>query len=265
MTKIYALFNQSGGVAKTTMTMNLGHLIGERHREGKQRYRVLVVDMDPQASLTAFSGLDPYALEASIYNALIDKSAPKILKYLDSYDIIPANLKLSLADMQLSTAVRREDRLKRVLSKVQSDYDVILIDCPPGLSLLSVMSMVAANHLIIPIQTEFKSVQATINLLKTTYEIVQDGNPELIVAGVIPTMYDGRLTQAKQALKSINATFERLKQNKTFKEAVVFDPIPRRTAIADAVANKQPLAVFDPKHPALEPMNSIVDHILGET
>ena len=243
--------------------MNLGHLIGQRLKRNQQRYRVLVVDMDPQASLTAFSGLDPYKLDASIYDALVNKSAPTIHSYRESYHIAPSTLQLSLADMQLSTAVRREDRLKLVLKKVEAHYDFILIDCPPGLSLLSVMSMVAASRLVIPIQTEFKSVQATINLLKTTYEIVQDGNPELKVAGVIPTMYNGQLKQARKALDSINATFEKLKKNKTFKDAVVFQPVPRRTAIADAVANKLPLALYAPGHPALESMNSIVDHMVG--
>ena len=262
MAKIFALFNQSGGVGKTTMTMNIGHLISQRTKSDETPYRVLLVDMDPQASLTAFNQIDPFSIEQTTYTAIVEKAAPKIHETEHGYDIAPTNLNLSLADMQLATAIKREERLKNCLAKIQKNYDFILIDCPPGLSLISIMSLVASSYLIIPIQTEFKSVQATVNLLKTTAEIIQEGNPKLKVAGVIPTLHDERVNQAKRALESIKLTFDQLKKNKTFKDTVVYDPIPRRTDVANAAAERVPLAVYASNHPVLKPMNAIVDHML---
>lgn len=261
MAKVFALFNQSGGVGKTTMTMNLGHLASQRTKDDGSSYRVLLLDMDPQASLTAFHGIDPYTLEETTYTALVNKKTPAVVS-INGYDIAPTNLTLSMADMELMSAIRREDRLKDCLKKLQDDYDLMLIDCPPGLTLVSLMSLMAASYLLIPIQTEFKSVQATVNLLQTTAQIVQEGNPELKVCGVMPTLHNERINQAKRALESIQATFEQLKGNSTFSDTVVYDPIPRRTDVANASAERVPLALYRANHEALKPMNLIVDHIL---
>lgn len=251
----------SGGVAKTTMTMNLGYLLSQREKQDGTKYRVLMVDMDAQASLTAFNGLNPFGLEKSIYNALTEQTVPIVYKIKHGYNIAPANLELSVAELELAPVIRREDRLKNCLTKVHSKYDVILIDCAPGSGLLSIMCMVAADYLMIPIQTEFKSVQATMNLLQRTYKILKEANPKLMVRGVMPTMSDNT-TQCANALVSIQNSFEKLKGNSAFKENKVYDPIPRRTAVANASAARQPLAIFDPKSPVLDPMNAIVDHML---
>lgn len=261
MAKVFALFNQSGGVGKTTMTMNLGHLVSQRTKDDGSPYRVLLLDMDPQASLTAFHGIDPYSLEETTYTALVNKKTPTVISK-HGYDIAPTNLTLSMADMELMSAIRREDRLKDCLKKLQDEYDLMLIDCPPGLTLVSLMSLMAASYLLIPIQTEFKSVQATVNLLQTTAQIVQEGNPDLKVCGVMPTLHNERINQAKRALESIQATFEQLKGNSTFSETVVYDPIPRRTDVANASAERLPLALYQANHEALKPMNLIVDNIL---
>lgn len=252
MSKVISLFNMSGGVGKSTLTMNLGyHLVTDI---GK---RVLMVDMDPQASLTTFMGLAPFELEETIYQSLLEKKHPPVIKNLFGCDLVPANIFLAQAELQLSSELRREYKLANTLAKVENNYDVLLLDCPPSLGLLSVNCLVAANYLLIPIQTEYKSVEATINLLQTTYEIAQEVNPNLQVVGAVPTMYDERTSQAKRALQTIQKVFGSLQSHPSVANAIVFAPIPRRTDFANAVAENLPLAKYAPRHKALEPLKEI--------
>ena len=252
MCQVIALFNMSGGVGKSTLTMNLGH-----HLSADLRKRVLLVDMDPQASLTTFVGLVPFEIEKTVYDSLVSREPLPIISDPDMADIAPANIYLAQAELQLSSELRREYRLADAISKVSANYDAVLIDCPPSLGLLSVNCLVAANYLVIPIQTEYKSVEATINLLQTTYEIAQEVNPGLKVAGTIPTMYDERTSQARRALQTIEEVFTSLKSNPSFSETIIFPAIPRRTDFANAAAEHVPLAKYAPRHPALEPLETI--------
>lgn len=144
--RIVSIFNQAGGVAKTTLTMNLGYHLSQ-HGE-----RVLLVDMDPQASLTTFMGLEPYDLEKTIADSLLKDAPLPIHSALHSMDLIPANITLSGAEFQLASAIAREWKLKRALSTVVDTYSFILIDCPPTLGILSILSLVAATHVLISIQ-----------------------------------------------------------------------------------------------------------------
>ncbi len=253
--QILALFNQSGGVGKTTLTMNLAYHLAQR------KQRVLLVDMDPQASLTTFMGLNPFELQQTVQNSLLNKDPLPIQAGIHDCDIVPANIYLSQAEMQLFHQLRREYRLRDRLKEVESDYDYILLDCPPSLGLLSVMCLVAANYLLIPIQTEYKSVEATINLIQTTYEVVREANPNLRIAGAIPTMYDERTSQGRIALDTIETVFEQLKSHDYFKPTVVFPPIPRRTDFANAAAMHQPLAVFAPRNDANKVLETITNAI----
>lgn len=249
MGKVIALFNMSGGVGKSTLTMNLAHHLQEA---GK---RVLMVDMDPQASLTTFLGINPFEMESTIYHGLITQHLPSVVTDLLGCSLIPANIYLSHAELELAAVLRREYRLEQVISKVSDQYDLILIDCPPSLGLLSINCLVAANYLIIPIQTEYKSGEATINLLQTTYEIAQQINQNLQVIGAVPTMYDERTSQSRRALQTITEVFGQLKGTSTsFKDTIVFPPIPRRTDFANATSEHLPLAIYAPKHPAIEPL-----------
>ncbi len=256
MSQIIALFNMSGGVGKSTLTMNLGfHLAAPKDK------RVLLVDMDPQASLTTFMGLGPFDLKQTIYDSLLKRIPLPVIPNLLGCDLAPANIFLSQGELQLASELRREYRLAETLAKVSHDYDVMLIDCPPSLGLLSVNCLVAAQYLLIPIQTEYKSVEATINLLQTTHEIAQAVNPGLQVAGAIPTMYDERTSQARRALQTITEVFVSLRASKSFAETVIFPPIPRRTDFANATAEHLPLAQYAPRHPALEPLETIAQAI----
>ena len=258
MSQVIALFNMSGGVGKSTLTMNLGYHLAEDF--GK---RVLLVDVDPQASLTTFIGLAPFELEKTIYQSLLQKEPLPILRDLLKCDLVPSNIFLAQAELQLSSELRREYKLADTLAKVSDNYDVILLDCPPSLGLLSVNCLVAATYLLIPIQTEYKSVEATINLLQTTYEIAQEVNPSLLVAGTVPTMYDERTSQAKRALQTIHEVFGGLRENASFRDAVVFPAIPRRTDFANAAAEHLPLAKYAPRHAALKPLHEIANVLKG--
>jgi chromosome partitioning protein len=258
MSHVFALFNMSGGVGKSTLTMNFGYHLAEDL--GK---RVLLVDMDPQASLTTFLGLVPFEIEKTVYDSLVHREPLPLLTAPDVAYVVPSNIYLSQAELQLSSELRREYRLADAISKVSDDYDVILIDCPPSLGLLSVNCLVAAHSLLIPIQTEYKSVEATVNLLQTTYEIAQEVNPGLKVAGTIPTMYDERTSQARRALQTIEEVFSSLRSNPSFRDTVIFPSIPRRTDFANAAAEHLPLAKYSPRHPALEPLEAI-SRVLGQ-
>ena len=258
MSRVIALFNMSGGVGKSTLTVNLGFHLAQNSKK-----KVLLVDMDPQASLTTFLGFNPFDIECTIYKGLLSKELQPLSADSVTCDLIPSNIYLAQAELKLASELKREYRLADALSKVGDYYDVVLIDCPPSLGLLSINCLVAADYLLIPIQTEYKSVEATINLLQTTYEIAQEVNPSLKVLGAIPTMYDERTSQSKRALQTIQEVFQSLQSNLNFKGSVVFGPVPRRTDFANATAAHLPLARYSPKHPALDPINAIAETIEG--
>ncbi|MBD1848353.1 ParA family protein [Cyanobacteria bacterium FACHB-63] len=257
MGSVIALFNMSGGVGKSTLTMNLGYHLSQDHQK-----RVLMVDMDPQASLTTFVGFSPFDMEKTVQQAMLAREPLPILQELGWADLVPANIFLSQAELRLSSELRREYRLADALEKVRHEYDVILLDCPPSLGLLSVNCLVASDYLLIPIQAEYKSVEATINLLQVTYETAQQVNPKLRVVGAVPTMYDERTKQSQRALEAISEMFESIRGNKFFEKTTVFQPIPRRTHFANATAEHQVLAQFAPKLvDAIRPLQEITQRL----
>lgn len=241
--KIIALFNQSGGVGKTSLTMNLGYLLAQR------KHPVLLVDMDPQASLTTFMGLDAYDLPKTVYDAIVQDEDLPIQHSIHGMDLAPANIHLSAAEMKLVLAEFREIRLKDALEPIQDQYDFILIDCPPSLAILSYISLVAATHVLVPIQTHYKSLVGCNLLLDTVARVRQRANRQLKVAGFIPTMHEGQTVQAKTSLNSIETQLTNV--------APVFPPIPRSIAFADAAQMHEPLAMFAPKHPAIDILTQI--------
>lgn len=237
MTKVISLFNQSGGVAKSTLTLNLGYHLAQ------QKHRVLLVDLDPQASLTTFMGLDPVELTTTVYEAIVGEEPLPIHGPIQGMDIAPANINLSAAELELVSALMREMRLKEALAPVLDNYDFILIDCPPSLGILSLISLVASTHVLVPIQTQFKSFQGTDLLLNTVARLRSKVNRNLVIAGFVPTLYDGRTAQESRTLKAIQEQLSPL--------ATVYSPIPRSIAFADASEKRLPLAKSSPKHPAV--------------
>jgi chromosome partitioning protein len=243
MTKILALFNQAGGVAKSTTALNLGYHLSQRS------HRVLLLDIDPQASLTSFMGIEPSELETTIYDALVPKDEEEkplpIHKNIHGMDLIPSNIDLANAEQELIFAELRELRLKQLLEAIASNYDFILIDCPPSLGILSHISLVASTHVLVPIQCQFKALKGTDSLLKTVARIRKRLNPQLKIAGFLPTMYQSSTSLDNRTLESI--------QEQLGEIATIFPPIPRATAVAEAAEEGKPLALCANKHkPTLE-------------
>ena len=240
--RIIALFNQAGGVAKSTLTMNLGYHLAQKEQ------RVLLVDMDPQASLTKFMGLIPKELDSTVADAIIEELPLPIDEAIHGMDLAPANRVLSGAEMQLVNAPLRDFRLKEALEPLLSEYDFILIDCPPSLGLLSFISLVAATHVLVPIETHIKAFEGTDELLQTLNS-VKKANKKLQIAGFVPTRYAKSNSADVRTLGAI--------QEQLSSWGKIFPPIPRATAFVDASEEREPLAVYAPKHPAVDQLEQI--------
>ncbi|NJL21324.1 MAG: ParA family protein [Leptolyngbyaceae cyanobacterium SM1_3_5] len=249
VTRILAVFNQAGGVAKTTLTQNLGYQLARR------QHHVLLVDMDPQASLTTFMGLVPEELRETVYEAVVEEDPLVIHKDIHQLDLVPTNTDLSVAEMQLVSADLREMRLKSALEAIESDYDFILIDCPPSLGLLSYISLVAATHVLVPVQTQFKAFEGTDNLLNTVARVKTKINRKLAIAGFVPTIYDSRNAQDTRTLGAIQEQLSAI--------GPIFPPVPRSTAFPDAAEQRLPLLLHSPKHPAVIVLDQIAEAMEG--
>lgn len=236
-TTVLALFNQAGGVGKTTLTMNLGYHLAQRG------HPVLLLDMDPQGSLTAFMGLEPDDLGKTIYDAIISEQPLPILAGLHGMDLVPANIGLSAAELQLVNMEYREVRLQEALDPVRQRYRFILIDCPPSLGLLSYLSLVASTHILVPVETHFKAFKGTDLLLETVARIRKRGNPRLQLAGFVPTRYASTNSQDKRTLAAIQEQFAPAGR--------IFPAIPRTTALVDASEQQVPLALHHRHHPVV--------------
>ena len=245
-TRTIALFNQAGGVAKTTLTQNLGYHLAQR------KHRVLLVDMDPQASLTKFMGLIPKELAQTVTEAIIEELPLPIHEGLHGLDLAPANRILSGAEMQLVNASLRDFRLKQAIEPLLGEYDFILIDCPPSLGLLSYISLVAASHVLVPIETHLKAFEGTDELLQTL-NAVRKANKNLKIAGFVPTRYAKSNSADVRALAAIQEQLSAWGQ--------IYPPVPRATAFVDASEERAPLAVYAPKHPAVPLLDQIAQSL----
>jgi chromosome partitioning protein len=247
MAKVIALFNQSGGVGKSTLTMNIGYQLAQ------QDHKVLLVDMDPQGSLTFFMGLEPTELDQTLYDAIINDRPLPIHSNLNRLDLAPTNIKLSGAEIELVTADLRDFRFKEAIEPIQHLYDFILVDCPPSLGLLSYIVLVGSDYVLVPIQTQYKAFCGTELLLNTIARVRARPNRQLKIAGFVPTMFSTRNAQDVRALGAIQ---EQLSQF-----GKIFAPIPRATAYADAAEAHQPLALYDPKHASLPILKDIAAYL----
>nr|WP_276320001.1 ParA family protein [Haloactinopolyspora alba] len=203
--RVVAMCNQKGGVGKTTTVINLGAALAGYGR------RVLLVDFDPQGALSVGLGLDAHDLELSIYNVLMDNSlrSADILQKtpVDGMDLLPANIDLSAAEIQLVTEVGREQALNRILAPLVPHYDVILIDCQPSLGLLTVNALTASDGVVVPLECEYFALRG-VALLKETIEKVRDRlNPRLEIEGLLATMYDSRTVHGREVLSRLVEAF----------------------------------------------------------
>ena len=233
MARIIAVANQKGGVGKTTTTVNLAAGLA---RLGQ---RVLLIDLDPQGNATMGSNVDKRQLEHTVYDVLLEdcKAADAIVSAEQvGYDVLGANRELAGAEVELVTQDRREKRLKLALSKVRKNYDFILIDCPPALSLLTLNGLCCAHGVIVPMQCEYFALEGLTDLVNTIRQVHANLNPELKVIGLLRVMYDPRITLQLQVS-------EQLKEH--FGDKVFETVIPRNVRLAEAPSYGLPGVVFD--------------------
>ncbi|RJK93188.1 ParA family protein [Vallicoccus soli] len=199
------MVNQKGGVGKTTTTINLGAALAELGR------RVLLVDFDPQGALSVGLGINPLELDLTVYNAIMQSDCAVedvVLKTdVDGLDLVPANIDLSAAEVQLVGEVAREQVLARSLAPVTPDYDVVLIDCQPSLGLLTVNALTAAHGVIVPLECEFFALRGVALLVDTIRKVQDRLNPDLEVDGILATMYDGRTLHSREVLARVVEAF----------------------------------------------------------
>lgn len=249
MTQIIAIFNQSGGVGKTTLTFNLGYHLTQLKQQ------VLLIDLDPQASLTMFCGLEPDELEETVYESIMDNEVSLPRYKIHGMELAPANINLSGAELELVMDGMRDIRLKEAITPLRDEYDFILIDCPPSLGVLSAISLVAADRILVPIQTEYKSLMGTSLLLNTIGRLKKRSNKKLQIAGFVPTLYTAKVIQHERGLAGIQEQLSSI--------APVFDPIPRRIDFPNSAEEHQPLALYRPKHAAIPALKKIAKHLVG--
>ncbi len=239
MASIFCIANQKGGVGKTTTTVNLAAGLA------KAGQRVLMVDLDPQGNATMGSGVDKRQLKASIYDVLLESSSvaqarvrnDKLVAAGCGYDILGANRELAGAEVELVDVERRERRLKAALTEVEHEYDFILIDCPPSLSMLTLNGLCCAHGVLVPMQCEYFALEGLTDLVNTIKQVRANLNKDLAVIGLLRVMFDPRITLQQQVS-------DQLKQHFTDK---VFDTvIPRNVRLAEAPGYGVPGVVFDP-------------------
>lgn len=249
--RIISMVNQKGGVGKTTSTINLGAALAEAGR------KVLLVDFDPQGALSAGFGANPHELDLTVYNVMMDRSVDirDVIHTtdFDNIDLLPANIDLSAAEVQLVNEVAREQVLASALRKIENDYDVILIDCQPSLGLLTVNALTASHGVIIPLICEFFALRA-VALLVDSIEKVQDRlNPKLEIDGVVATMFDTRTLHSKEVLARIVDAFG----------DKVFDTVIKRTVkFPDASVSAEPILSYASNHPGAEAYRQLARELI---
>ena len=234
MAKIFCIANQKGGVGKTTTCVNLAAGLA------KIGQRVLLIDMDPQGNATMGSGVDKRSLELTVYDVLLENASVKeaaVFSEKVGYHVLGANRELTGAEIELVALERRDKRLKGALAAVDADYDFVLIDCPPSLSMLTLNGLCAANGVVVPMQCEYFALEGLTDLVNTIKQVHANLNPDLQIIGLLRVMFDTRTTLQQQVS-------DQLKDH--FGDKVFNTVIPRNVRLAEAPSYGVPGVVFDP-------------------
>ena len=249
--KRIAIFNQKGGVGKTTTNINLAACLALK---GK---KTLVLDIDPQGNTTSGLGVSKRGLEDTVYNILVDKDYDirnAIIKTdVENLDLIPASVDLAGAEVELVQVDQRETALKKGLEYIKGDYDYIFIDCPPSLGLLTINSLAAVDSVLIPIQCEFYALEGVSQLVSTIDLVKKSLNPELEIQGVILSMFDGRTNLSAQVVQEVK---------KYFGDKVYTTVIPRNVRLAEAPSYGLPITAYDPKSKGAEAYMDFAEEFL---
>jgi chromosome partitioning protein len=234
MAKIFCIANQKGGVGKTTTTVNLAAGLA------KIGQRVLMVDLDPQGNATMGSGVDKRSVALSVYDVLLESASiaeARVRAEACGYDVLAANRELAGAEVEMVGLDRREKRLKLALAEVQADYDFVLIDCPPSLSMLTLNGLCSAHGVIVPMQCEYFALEGLTDLVNTIKQVHANLNADLQIIGLLRVMFDPRITLQQQVSDQLKGHFG----NKVFDTV-----IPRNVRLAEAPSYGLPGLVFDP-------------------
>ena len=253
MGKAIAIFNQKGGVGKTTTNINLATCLAMKDK------RVLIMDIDPQGNTTSGIGISKKHLEYTLYSVLIsedmDPREAIISTGIKNLWILPASVELAGAEIELVELEGREHRLKGSLDRIKDDYDYIFIDCPPSLGLLTINSLTAVDSVLIPIQCEFYALEGVTQLMSTVELVRRNLNPELEVQGVILSMFDGRTNLSIQVVEEVK---------KYFKDKVYSTIIPRNVKLAEAPGFGLPITHYDPNSKGAEAYREFAEEFLKE-
>ena len=251
MGRIIAIANQKGGVGKTTTAINLSSCLADKGQ------RVLSIDMDPQGNMTSGLGVDKDEVEKTVYDLIIGEAdIDEVIQknVMDNLDVIPTNIDLSAAEIELIGVDDKEYIVRNAVHKVKDDYDFIIIDCPPSLSMLTINAMTTADSVLVPIQCEYYALEGLSQLMHTVQLVKERWNPILEMEGVVFTMYDARTNLSLQVVENVK---DNLHQN------IYKTIIPRNIRLAEAPSYGMPINKYDPKSAGSDAYMRLADEVIN--